>query len=184
MSRLGEPYGGELVNLLAEGEALAELEREAAMLPAIQVDSRTRSDIELLTNGGLSPLRGFMREHEYRSVVDNLQLPSGLPWSLPVTLSVDASRSGEFLAGNRVALLDRDGSALAVLTVDEIYTRDKHHEAVQVFRTDEDAHPGVHALNEAGDLVLAGPIQAIKLPPYERFNEYRLTPPETRAVFA
>lgn len=184
MTALGQPYGGELVSLLAQGDALTELEREAAGLPAITVDSRTRSDIELLANGGLSPLRGFMREAEYRSVVDHLHLPDGLPWSLPVTLSVDASRESEFKPGARVALLDDDSAPLGVITVEETYRRDKHHEATQVFRTDEDAHPGVHALNEAGDLVVAGPLEATKLPPYPRFNQYRLTPIETRAEFA
>jgi sulfate adenylyltransferase len=184
MTALGQPYGGELVSLLAEGDALAELEREAAHLPSITVDSRTRSDIELLANGGLSPLRGFMRESEYRSVVDTLHLTNGLPWSLPVTLSVDEARAPEFTTGARVALLDDDGSALGVITVEETYRRDKQHEATQVFRTDEDAHPGVHALYEAGDLVVAGPFEAIKLPPYARCNEYRLTPSETRAEFA
>ncbi len=184
MSALGQPYGGELVSLLAQGDALAELEREAASLPSITVDSRTRSDIELLANGGLSPLRGFMRETDYRSVVDNLQLTDGLPWSLPVTLCVDPARASELPTGARVALLDEDGSPLGVITVEETYRRDKLHEAKQVFRTDEDAHPGVHALNEAGELVVAGPLEAIKLPPYARFNEYRLTPSETRAEFA
>jgi sulfate adenylyltransferase len=184
MSGLGQPYGGSLVDLLAPVQERDALRREAAGLPAIVVDSRTRSDLELLTNGGFSPLRGFMGESDYRRVVDHMELDNGLPWSVPVTLAVDAGRAAELRAGTQAALRDGDGTLLAVIAVEETYRRDKQHEAQQVYRTTDEAHPGVAAMYASGDLILGGQVQAVALPAYDNFGQYRLTPAQTRAVFA
>ncbi len=184
MSALGEPYGGTLIDLIATGDEKAELAREAASLPSIELDSRTRSDFELLANGGFSPLTGFMGEADYRAVVDNVTLANGLPWSIPVTLGVDATRASELKPGTRAALRDFDGMVLGVIDIAEAFQRDKQHEAQQVYRTTEEAHPGVAAHYASGDLLLGGQVRALKLPPYENFPGHRLTPAETRAAFA
>lgn len=180
----GEPYGGMLVDLVVQGDERQELAREAAFLPFIILDSRTRSDLELLAVGGLSPLTGFMCEADYRAVVDDMHLPSGLPWSIPVTLSVDASRLGELRPGVRAALGDPDGMILGVIDIEDAFARDKKHEARQVYRTTEEAHPGVAALYASGDLVLGGPVRVLQVPSHDDFLQYRLTPAQTRATFA
>jgi len=184
MSDLGKPYGGTLVDLLATRHERETLCAEALTLPAITLDSRTRSDFELLANGGFSPLKGFMGAADYRSVVDRIQLTNGLPWPIPVYLAVDDSRADELRPGTKAALMDSDGTPLGIIDITEAYRRDKTHEARQVYRTDEAAHPGVAAMYASGDLLLAGPVRAISLPRYESFHDYRLTPAETRAVFA
>jgi sulfate adenylyltransferase len=183
MSALGEPYGGTLVDLVAGEEERSELAREVSSLPSIELDSRTRSDFELLANGGFSPLRGFMGADDYRSVVDQMVLANGLPWSVPVALTVSAERS-DLKPGVRACLRDSDGLPIGVIDIQEAYTRDKKHEAKNVYRTEEEAHPGVAAMYASGDLLLGGPVRALKLPPYENFNEYRLTPAQTRAIFS
>ncbi len=184
MTVLGEPYGGELVNLMATPAERDGMLREAERIASITLDSRTRSDFELLANGGLSPLRGFMGEADYRSVVEKMTLAKGLPWSVPVTLTVGADRAGELRPGTRAALRDVDGSILGTLEIQESYRRDKRREAQQVYRTTDEAHPGVAAMYAAGDLVLGGPVTAFSLPAYDRFNDFRLTPAQTRAAFA
>ncbi|MEX2081791.1 MAG: sulfate adenylyltransferase, partial [Dehalococcoidia bacterium] len=183
MSKLGEPYGGTLIDLVATGDEKAELAREAASLPSIQLDSRTRSDFELLANGGFSPLTGFMGEDDYNAVVDHVTLANGLPWSIPVTLGVDPARSGELKPGARAALRDSDGMVLGVIDIAGTFQRDKKHEARQVYRTEEEAHPGVAAHYASGDLLVAGAVSALKLPPYDNFPDHRLTPSQTRAAF-
>ncbi|MBE7517740.1 MAG: sulfate adenylyltransferase [Thermoflexaceae bacterium] len=184
MSTPGEPHGGDLVALLVSGEPAAEIEHEAATLPAITVDSRTRSDLELLINGGFSPLRGFIGADDYASVVDRMTLRNGLPWPIPVYLAVGSERAGELRAGTRAALRDADGTLLAVIDIEETYARDKQREAELVYRTAEEAHPGVAAMYASGDLLLGGPVTAVRLPAYGSFHQYRLTPAQTRSVFA
>lgn len=44
----------------------------------IELNDRQSCDTQLLCNGGFSPLTGFMTEKEYKSVVDDMRLPSGL----------------------------------------------------------------------------------------------------------
>ncbi len=184
MSALGEPYGGDLVDLLVVGDEREDIGREVANLPSIQLDSRHLADFELLTNGAFSPLTGFMGEADYHSVVENMTLTSGLPWSMPVTLSVPESRAGELSPGVRAVLRDDDGFPLGVIDIEVAYRRDKTRLAEQVYRTTDEAHPGVAAVYASGDLVLGGPVTALRLPDHGNFPDHRLTPAQTRAAFA
>ena len=184
MSNLGEPYGGALVNLLVDEEEHVELGREVASLPTIELDSRHLADFELLANGGFSPLTGFMGEADYHSVVESMTLANGLPWSMPVTLSVPESRAGELTPGVRADLRDQEGFPLGVIDIEEVYRRDKTRLAEQVYRTTDEAHPGVAALYASGDLVLGGSVKALRLPDHGNFPDHRLTPAQTRAAFA
>jgi sulfate adenylyltransferase len=179
------PHGGTLVNLLlfgAEREAAAE---EARNLPKLVVNARELSDLEMLTVGALSPLTGFQGEREHGSILDTMHLPDGLPWSIPVTLSLtddDVKRIG---GSASVALLPEEGAPpIAIVDVAEVFERDRQREAVGVFGTEDLAHPGVQALHEAGAYCLAGPVRALAVPEHDDFIEYRLTPAQTREVFA
>ena len=179
------PHGGTLVNLLAGTDAAAALSAEAANLPKLVVGERELSDLEMLAVGALSPLTGFQGEADYRSVLDSMRLANGLPWAIPVVLSVSEDQAHQFGSGGSVALLPAEGAdALAVLRVSETFKRDKAKEAVSVYRTDDTEHPGVKAVYEAGDYCVAGTLEVISLPPHDDFQNYRLTPAETRAVFA
>ena len=184
MSNLGEPHGGTLVNLLVDDDEHVEIGREVASLPTIELDSRHLADFELLANGGFSPLTGFMGEADYHSVVENMTLANGLPWSMPVTLSVPESRAGELTPGVRADLRDDEGFPLGVIDIEEVYRRDKTRLAEQVYRTTDEAHPGVAAMYASGDLVIGGSVKALRLPDHENFPDHRLTPAQTRAAFA
>jgi len=179
------PHGGTLVDLLATGEELSSLQAEASNLPKLTVNERETSDLEMLATGALSPLTGFQNEADYRSVLETMHLTSGLAWAIPVTLSAtddDVKRIG---GSERVTLVDGDSEEpLAIVTVEEVYKRDRASESVQVYRTDDINHPGVAAVYEAGDYCIAGPVQALRLPRHDDFESYRLTPAQTRAAFA
>jgi len=179
-----EPHGGTLVDLLVTGDAAAALATEAANLPQLKVSERETSDLEMLTVGALSPLTGFQNEADYRAVLETMHLANGLAWAIPVTLSAtdeDVKRIG---GSERVALIAPDSDdPIAVITVEEIFKRDKPAESINVYRTDDQEHPGVKAVYEAGDFCIAGPVQALRLPAHDDFGSYRLTPRETRALF-
>jgi sulfate adenylyltransferase len=180
-----EPHGGTLVDLLVPQEQAEHLREEAATLPQVVVNLRELSDLEMLASGALSPLRGFQGEREYHSILETMHLTNGLPWTIPVTLSLSDSELGEVKRADRIALLaEAGGEALAVVEVSEIFVRDREKEAKAVFGTEDASHPGVAALGEAGDHCVAGELRVLHLPRHDDFTEYRFTPAQTRAEFA
>ncbi len=136
----------------------------------------------MLTVGALSPLTGFQGEKDYHTILESMHLADGVPWTIPVTLSLndeDVKRIG----GAQAVTLTGGGHALAVLEVAEVFRRDRQKEALAVFLTEDLEHPGVRALHDAGDFCVAGDVRALRLPEHDSFARYRLTPAETRAEF-
>ena len=177
------PHGGTLVDLLLTGDEAAQASQEAEHLPKVAIGRRELSDLEMLAVGALSPLTGFVGEKDYHSVLEDMHLSNGLVWTIPVTLSVDEDEAKRIGGTSRIALVS-DGRAIAVVDVEQVYRRDREKEAESVFRTTDVEHPGVKALHEAGDYVVAGEVRVIELPKYTTFADYRLTPAQTRAAFA
>ncbi|KZV85870.1 putative sulfate adenylyltransferase [Exidia glandulosa HHB12029] len=182
------PHGGVLKDLLVRDEprqqALAE---EAATLPDLVLTDRQLCDLELILNGGFSPLEGFLNEADYKSVVETLRLADGSLFPIPINLDVSATdieRLG-IKPGARISLLDpRDDEALAILTVEDIYTPNKPLEAERVFGADDSAHPAVAYLhNRVKELYVGGKVEAIKAPAHFDYAALRYTPSELRAHF-
>ncbi|HXF56324.1 MAG TPA: sulfate adenylyltransferase [Actinomycetota bacterium] len=177
------PHGGTLVDLRLPPDLAREAAEEARHLPKVPVSRRELSDLELLAVGALSPLTGFMGEQDYRSVLEACRLASGLVWSIPVTLSLDAEAVKRVGGASRVALTSGP-SVVAVMDVEDVFRRDRRAEALAVFRTEDPAHPGVRALQAAGEYCLGGRLRVVRLPQHATFRKYRLTPAETRRAFA
>jgi sulfate adenylyltransferase len=177
------PHGGRLIDRLVTGEKTDALAERARSLSALALSSRTVSDLELLAIGGFSPLEGFMTERDYGSVVKDMHLAGGLPWSLPVTLAASKEEAASFKDGQEIALTTESGEALAVLELEERFGYDKQTEAEQCYRTTEDKHPGVAAVYAQGDVLLGGKVTVFRLPAAP-FAEHRLTPSQTRATFS
>jgi sulfate adenylyltransferase len=176
------PHGGTLVNLLLGPDQATEAAGEAQHLPKVAIGRRDLSDLEMMAVGALSPLTGFLGEKDYHSVLEEMHLSSGLPWTIPVTLSLDQEEAKRIGGASRIALTS-GGNAIALLDVDQVYRRDREGEAQSVFRTTDTAHPGVKALHAAGEFLVAGPVRVFHLPKHATFQNYRLTPAETRAAF-
>jgi sulfate adenylyltransferase len=174
------PHGGWLINRALDAEQAEKLRIDAAHLPAIRLSPRQASDLKLLGNGAFSPLDGFLGQADYERVVTEMHLVSGLPWSIPVTLAVDASESPR--AGARIALYDAAGQLLGAMDIDEVYGYDKRREAREVYRTEDETHPGVAAVYAQGDTLLGGQVSV--LPGALLGGDHELTPAETRATFA
>jgi sulfate adenylyltransferase len=177
-------HGGRLIDLLATGDQATALREKASSLPVVTLDSRSLSDLELLATGGYSPLEGFMTEADYRSTVADMRLAHGLPWPMPITLAVSHEAAVSIKEGDEVALADDAGRVLGVLEVREKFGYDKQAEAANVYRTEDEAHPGVAALYAQGDTLLGGPVRALATPHYDDFPAHRLTSAQTRAAFA
>jgi sulfate adenylyltransferase len=170
--RLIAPHGGALVD--RTGERPEDLET----LEHIPLTGRELSDLDMIASGALSPLEGFIGRADYERVIEEMHLVNGLPWALPVCLAVESAP-----AGDRVALADKSGAAIAVLEVEEVYPYDMEREAELCFRTADDAHPGVARLYAQKPLYLSGRVTV-----FERqepaFRELARDPVETRRIFS
>lgn len=183
MSETIAPHGGKLINRLApESEKPAFLDR-AKGLPALTINPREWSDVEMIAVGAFSPLEGFLGKADYERVRDEMRLADGTVWSLPITLSATPEEAGKLDIGQDVVLKSPEGQPIAVLNLREKYTYDKKDEAHKVYKTDEETHPGVAALYRQGDVLLAGPITVYDLPLHAKFGGHKATPAETRARF-
>lgn len=177
------PHGGRLVNRVLTGEARAEAVARAEQLPKIVLNARAMSDLELLAVGALSPLEGFMGRVDYRRVLEDLQLASGLPWTLPITLAVGREAADSLKEGSAVALIAPREEVLGILHLEEKYTYDRREEARLVYGTEDPAHPGVAYLLRRGEVLLGGRVDLTGRPPLPGFDAYRLDPVQTRALF-
>ncbi len=178
-----EAHGGKLINRIIEGKDRDELQARAEGLKQVTLNTRETSDLELIAIGGFSPLEGFMGEEDYHSVMDTMTLSSGLPWTIPITLSTTKKKADTLKAGEDVSLIGKEGNLLGVLHLKEIFRHDKEKEAQKVYGTREDAHPGVKKVYEMGEFLLGGRISVLKRPAHDNFKEERLDPAETRALF-
>src|SRR5579872_7575354 len=129
------PHGGELIVNMAGEQERTELQERARNLPRIEVGSRQLADLEMLAIGAYSPLGGFMNKSDYLSVVNDMHLHNGLPWSVPITLSTTLEQAIRLKEGSQITLTDEQGTLQAVMTVEEKFDYDKQLEASKVYRT-------------------------------------------------
>jgi len=178
------PHGGELVQRFVRGSAREELVEKAKSLPAIDLDERTESDVEMVAVGAFSPLKGFMGSKDYLRVVRELRLENGLPWSIPISLAIPEDQAERIKVGGQAALRARDGRLVAVLDVSDKWRPDKELEAREVYRTTDAKHPGVAYLMSTPPVYVGGEIHVIDRPAAPVFPTYHRDPAETRALFA
>ncbi len=177
------PHGGKLINRVLTGDAKSSAQQEAANCVSIKLSAREQGDLEMIAVGAFSPLTGFMGKADFEAVCKTMRLADGTVWSIPVTLSVDAPIADSIKTGQRIALKDDSGIALALMTVTEKYPHDKALEIPNVYRTEDEAHAGVAMIKKQGDVCLAGPLDVITPNAAPEFPEFRLTPTQTRAAF-
>lgn len=177
------PHGGILVNRIATLDQRQEFFDKAEALPRVQLSERSLSDLRMIAIGAFSPLSGFMDEANYRSVVKEMRLSNGLPWSVPITLSVSEEVAAPLTEGTLVRLDSGNGTFVGVLELTEKYRYSKEEEAVNVYRTDDLKHPGVQVLDKSGPLNLAGPVWLLERELDPRFPQYQIDPAKSRILF-
>jgi sulfate adenylyltransferase len=186
MSGLIDPHGGTLVNRVADEAQAANLKREAATLPRIDLSQKQSCDLEMIAIGAFSPLTGFMNQADFESVCKRMKLTSGDIWPIPIVLGVDKSKAPG--VGAKVALYAPNGVLQAVMHVNEEFVHDRDLEIPAVFGPKaDDHHPGAAQVQKEGDVCLAGPIEAVTVcvdpDGPEAFLDHRLAPAQTRAEF-
>ncbi|WP_248929002.1 sulfate adenylyltransferase [Paenibacillus hamazuiensis] len=185
MSQTIAPHGGTLINRIVQGAERDQLLAEARTFFQIKINSWTVSDLDLIGVGAFSPLTGFMEEADYNSVVERMRLANGTVWSIPITLAVEEAVASQLKVGQQVALVgEEDGVIYGTLDVKSIYQVDQQREAVNVFKTADEAHPGVQKLYSRPSTYVGGPVQILNRPKPKKFEDYYFDPAETRRIFA
>jgi sulfate adenylyltransferase len=174
------PHGDALELRMASSDEIDALRKEAAGLPTIEAKARrVLSDLELLAVGAVSPNRGFMSKADYTSVVEDMRLDSGLPWSLPITLSATDDEVAALTVGQRAAIV-HEGQVVAIIDVEDIFDYDAKREAELTYKTTDDAHPGVAYLYGQAPHYVGGEVTVLENVFAHEFSDYRKTPLQLR----
>jgi len=180
-NHLISPHGGALVDLLVDAERARELKAASRDWPSWDLTPRQLCDLELLCNGGFSPLCGFMGRSEHASVCESMRLGDGTLFPIPIVLDVPEDVARGLGAGVQLALRDPEGVLLAALSVDEVWAPDRRAEAEQVYGTASPSHPGVaHLLEQTHTHYVGGRVEGVQLPAHYDFRSLRFTPAELR----
>jgi sulfate adenylyltransferase len=180
-----QPHGGKLTNLLLNDQEIEKVKIESKNWISWELTERQICDLELLLNGGFSPLKGFMCRKDYESVCSQMRLSDGTLWPIPIILDVNEDFAKKINADNRICLRDPEGVMLAVLRVEDIWQPDKLQEAKSVYKTTNKEHPGVfHLLDNTNTFYIGGSLEGIQLPEHYDFRSLWLTPSELRNEFS
>ena len=182
---LATPHGGPLVQRCLDDDAVrVEALAASQQLTSVTLDATAEADLELLGSGGYSPLTGFMGHSDFETVLTDMRLASGLPWTIPIVLGARQDVAAGLRAGQQLALRRSDGQVCGVLTLEQVYPHDPVSHAEAVFGTSSPDHPGVQRVLQLGDVLLGGPVTVLDPPPPAGNHQYRLTPRQLRAEFA
>ncbi len=179
-----KPFQGKLVNLIVDQEEARSLQQQSYALPSWVLTPRQLCDVELLLNGGFSPLNGFMGQADYEAVVKGLHLADGTLWPIPIVLDVTSQFADKISVGGSVALYDTEGLLIAILKLTSLWKPDKSLEVESVYDSSDLNHPGVrYILDQTGEVYVGGTLAGVKLPPRYDFCALRHTPQQMREIF-
>lgn len=172
-------------SLMVSESNIESLKKDAFQFPGWTLTDRQICDLELLLNGGFAPLTGFLGEKDYQSVLDNMRLANDSLWTMPITLDVTAEFAAPLSEGEKITLRDKEGFALAVLTISDLWEPNKEEEAKKVFGTTDETHPAVHYLmNVSHPIYIGGTLEGLSLPHHYDYQSLRHTPAELKEKFA
>jgi len=177
-------YGSEsFINMLSHEES-ENLKKEISVNHTITLSQRQLCDLEMILNSGMNPLNGFMCEKDYLSVLENMSLSNSLLWALPITLDVSKEQLDAFSETKRVGLCDKEGFMLAVMDITDVWRAEKEKEALKVYSTKDQSHPGVKYLySHVKEYYIGGVVTGMQLPTHYGFESLRHTPGELRDEF-
>ena len=138
-------------------------------------------DLELIIDGSFSPLKGFLNEDDYNSVLDSMKLTDGSIWPIPINLDVNNEFIESISDESSITLRDKEGFAIAILDIESKWKPNKENEALKVYQTKNQEHPGVHyIINQTHDWYIGGKIRSIQNPKHYDYTNIRLTPSKVK----
>ena len=126
---------------------------------SLKVGDDIIQDAENMLNGAYAPLSGFLRENDFRAVLNDMRLFSGKVWSMPIVLDIGEKDYQRLKNENIVVLADKNNNEAAALENIEVYQYDKREFARKVFGTEDARHPGVKEVTAMGEYLVGGDIK-------------------------
>ncbi len=145
---VSEPYSGKLAV-----QSTGSLDG----LKTIEISKNYAFDAEKISLGAYSPISGFMNSAEIESVLDRSELPSGLPWTIPIFLEAPEGIS----EGEEVAL-SYNGLKFASMSIDEKFKFDLKKLASGIYGTLDIAHPGVASILNINPTLISGKVRLFR----------------------
>ncbi len=165
---------------------IKEFQEEAISITNYVLSNRQFCDLELLLNGAFHPLNEFMSKNDYDSVLDSMRLTNGELWPIPITLDADEDfiNSNNLKSNSKIALRDKEGFLIAIMTINDIWKINKKREAKSIYGSSDTSHPGVKYLfNNIKEYYLGGKIQEVQLPHHYDYQLLRHSPSELKSQF-
>ena len=179
-AKLISPYGGKLVNLVVTGKERDELLARSSKLASLKITMRNLCDLELLANGGFSPLTTFMGKADYEHVLHEMRLADGTLFPLPITLTADPKELPT--VGEELVLRNSNNDTIAIMRLDEVFHWDAQTEATLAYGSTDTKHPMVSEMARWGKVCISGPLQIVNMPKYYDFVNLRHTPAQVREL--
>ncbi len=180
-----DPHGGKLVDLIVDRERAIEIKAGSRDWPSHDLTGRQLCDLELLLNGGFSPLSGYMTRIDYEGVCQSMRLSNGLLWPVPVMLDVTEEVAKTLKLDSVLALRDEEGVMLAVLHVEDVWQPDRKAEAEAVFSSVNQDHPGVsYLLDSTKTFYVGGRLEGLQEVSHYDYQQLRHTPANLRTEFS
>ncbi|MBT8436197.1 MAG: sulfate adenylyltransferase [Gammaproteobacteria bacterium] len=142
-----------------------ELIEEAKQLRSVEVSSAAAANAVMFGGGYFTPLQGYMNLDDALSVAENMHMTDGSFFPVPILNLVESTT--EIEGAERIALRDPNvegNPVIAIQQVDAIELVSDAQMALmteKVYRTTDNAHPGVEAFNNHGRYAISGPIQVL-----------------------
>ena len=174
---MSKPHGGKLINRKINKELL-----NTKDLSEFEINTNLAEDVLNIANGVFSPLEGFLCKNDLKNVIKDKRLTDDTPWTIPILLDLGKNDLKDIKEGDSVLLVNKEAGVKALLEIEEIFTYDKKTIAQEIYRTTETSHPGVANTYNMKDSLVSGKISLLESKIRE-FDEYNLTPKETRVLF-
>ena len=168
-------HGGKLVNRVTEADPSG--------LLSIDISADLANDVENIADGIFSPLEGFLNKQDFESVISKGRLTNNIAWTIPTVLDVDDETGKKMKEAGDVLLKNPDGTGIAILHVEDVYSYDKQSTASGVYGTNDESHPGVAKTNSMNNFLVGGKIDFIQRQNETEIRKHRMTPLETRKSF-
>ena len=168
-------HGGKLVNRVTDADPSG--------LFSVDISPDLANDVENIADGIFSPLEGFLNQQDFESVVSNGRLANGIAWTMPTVLDVDDDTGKKMKEAGDVLLKNPEGTGIAILHVEDVYSYDKQATVNGVYGTNDESHPGVAKTNSMNDFLVGGKIDYIQRQNETEIRKHRMTPSQTRELF-